>query len=134
MAYGKDIGLPNGNTTLLGELVKIDGLKWVRFLYCYPNMVSDDLVRLVAGEERLCKYFDIPYQHASRTVLDRMKRGGHREIYERQIEGIRKRMPHARLRTSFISGFPGETDSDHAQPLTFMKNVQLDSVVGLLYS
>jgi len=134
MAYGKDIGLPNGITTLLGELVKIDGLKWVRFLYCYPNMVSDDLVRLVAAEERLCKYFDIPYQHASRSVLDRMKRGGNREIYERQIEGIRRLMPEVGLRTSFIAGFPGETENDFREVLTFAKNVQFDNVGVFLYS
>ena len=134
MAYGKDIGLPNGITTLLGELVKIDGLKWVRFLYCYPNMVSDDLVRLVAAEERLCKYFDIPYQHASRSVLDRMKRGGNREIYERQIEGIRRLMPEVGLRTSFIAGFPGETENDFREVLTFARNVQFDNVGVFLYS
>src|SRR5437660_1814166 len=112
MAYGTDIGLRNGITTLLQELVKIDGLKWVRFLYCYPNMVSGELVRLVAEEERLCKYFDIPYQHASRSVLERMKRGGYRSMYERQVDGIRKLMPDAGFRTSFIVGFPGETDGD----------------------
>src|SRR5262249_28086526 len=134
MAYGKDIGLANGITLLLRELTKIDGLKWVRFLYCYPNMVSDDLVRLVASEERLCKYFDIPYQHASRSVLERMKRGGNRDLYERQIEGIRKLMPDAGLRTSFIVGFPGETDNDADEVLTFMKNVQFDNVGIFLYS
>ncbi len=96
----------------LRELAKVDGLKWVRFLYCYPNMVSDELVRLVAEEERLCKYFDIPYQHASRPMLERMKRGGNRDIYERQMESIRKLMPDAGLRTSFIVGFPGETEDD----------------------
>src|SRR5436853_6396814 len=126
MAYGRDIGLSNGIVTLLRELVKIDGLKWVRFLYCYPNMVSDDLVRLVAEEDRLCKYFDIPYQHASRGVLERMKRGGHRGIYERQIDAIRKLMPQAGLRTSFIVGFPGESENDFAEILTFMKNVEFD--------
>src|SRR5882672_7230667 len=134
MAYGKDIGLADGITTLLRELVKIDGLKWVRFLYCYPNMVSEELVQLVAEEERLCKYFDIPYQHASRSVLDRMKRGGHREIYERQIENIRKVMPDAGLRTSFIVGFPGETESEYNEVLSFMKNVQFDNVGVFLYS
>ena len=67
MAYGKDIGLQDGITHLLKELVKVDGLHWVRFLYCYPHSISPELIRLVAGEERLCKYFDIPYQHASRT-------------------------------------------------------------------
>src|SRR5262249_17824475 len=93
MAYGKDLGMTNGIASLLRELVNIDGLKWVRFLYCYPNMISNELVHLVAEEERLCNYFDIPYQHASRTVLDRMKRGGHHGVYERQIEAIRKRIP-----------------------------------------
>jgi len=134
MAYGKDVGLPNGITALLRELVKIDGLKWVRFLYCYPNMVSDELVRLVSEEERLCKYFDIPYQHASRGVLDRMKRGGHREVYERQIEGIRRLMPDVGLRTSFIAGFPGESESDFNEVLAFTKNVQFDNVGVFLYS
>src|SRR5882672_11878197 len=99
MAYGKDIGLTNGITMLLRELAKVDGLKWVRFLYCYPHSISNELVRLVSEEEKLCKYFDIPYQHASRSVLDRMKRGGHRGMYELQIEDIRKLMPDAGLRT-----------------------------------
>jgi ribosomal protein S12 methylthiotransferase len=134
MAYGKDLGLPSGITALLRELVKIDGLKWVRFLYCYPNMVSDELVRLVAEEPRLCKYFDIPYQHASRTVLERMKRGGHREIYERQIDAIRRIMPEAGLRTSFIVGFPGESNQDFGEVLRFMQNVRFDNVGVFLYS
>jgi len=134
MAYGTDIGPSNGIVTLLRELVKIDGLKWVRFLYCYPNMVSDELVRLVAEEDRLCKYFDIPYQHASRGVLERMKRGGHRGIYQRQIDAIRKLMPQAGLRTSFIVGFPGESESDFAEILAFMKNVEFDNVGVFLYS
>jgi ribosomal protein S12 methylthiotransferase len=134
MAYGKDLGLPNGISAVLRELVKIDGLKWVRFLYCYPNMVSDELVRLVSEEERLCKYFDIPYQHASKSVLERMKRGGHREIYERQIASIRKIMPNAGLRTSFIVGFPGESDQDFREVLTLMQNVRFDNVGVFLYS
>jgi ribosomal protein S12 methylthiotransferase len=134
MAYGRDLGLAHGITSLLRELVQIDGLRWVRFLYCYPNMVSDDLVRLVAEEERLCKYFDIPYQHASRTVLDRMKRGGNRDVYERQIESIRRRMPDAGLRTSFIVGFPGETESEFDEVVSFIKNVQFDNVGVFLYS
>src|SRR5881296_2000939 len=112
MAYGADIGLRNGITTLLRDLAKIDGIEWIRFLYCYPNMVSEELVRLVSEEERLCKYFDIPYQHASRTVLERMRRGGSRGLYERQIERIRRLNPSAGLRTSFITGFPGETEAD----------------------
>jgi len=134
MAYGRDIGLSDGITTLLRELVRIDGLQWVRFLYCYPNMVSNDLVRLVAEEDRLCKYFDIPYQHASRNVLDRMRRGGNRSMFERQIDAIRRLMPGAGLRTSFIVGFPGETEGDFDEVLTFVNNVQFDNVGVFLYS
>jgi len=134
MAYGKDLGLTNGIAALLRNLLKVDGLKWIRFLYCYPNMVSDELVRLVSEEQRLCKYFDIPFQHASRPILERMKRGGHREIYERQIEGIRKLMPEAGLRTSFIVGFPGESQDDFREILTFSKNVGFDNVGVFLYS
>jgi ribosomal protein S12 methylthiotransferase len=134
MAYGKDLGMPNGITTLLRELVKIDGLRWIRFLYCYPNTVTEELVKLVAGEERLCKYFDIPYQHASRKVLDRMLRGGSRDLYERQVEGIRKWMPEAGLRTSFIVGFPGETEEDFNETLAFINNVRFDNVGVFLYS
>jgi len=134
MAYGKDLGLPDGVTTLLRELATIDGLHWIRFLYCYPHTISDELVRLVAGEERLCKYFDIPYQHASRTVLERMRRGGSRGLYERQIERIRTLNPSAGLRTSFITGFPSETEADFQELLTFVNNVEFDNVGVFLYS
>jgi ribosomal protein S12 methylthiotransferase len=134
MAYGKDLGIPNGITRLLRELVKIHGLEWVRFLYCYPNMVSDELVRLVADEERLCKYFDIPYQHASRRILDRMLRGGNRDMFERQVEGIRRLIPDAGIRTSFITGFPGETDEDFGELMQFIRNVHFDNLGIFLYS
>jgi ribosomal protein S12 methylthiotransferase len=134
MAYGKDLGIPNGIVVLLRELLKVDGLRWVRFLYCYPHMVTNELIRLVAEEERLCKYFDIPYQHASRPVLDRMLRGGHREVYERQVEDIRKLIPDAGMRTSFIVGFPGEDDADFKEVLTFVRNVEFDNVGVFLYS
>src|SRR5262245_46835811 len=134
MAYGKDLGISNGITKLLSELVRIDGLEWVRFLYCYPNMVSDELVRLVADEERLCKYFDIPYQHASRAILERMLRGGNRDLYERQVEGIRRLIPDAGLRTSFITGFPGETEEDFGEMMLFIRNVRFDNVGVFLYS
>jgi ribosomal protein S12 methylthiotransferase len=103
-------------------------------LYCYPHSISNDLIRLVAEEAKLCKYFDIPYQHASRSVLDRMKRGGHRELYERQIDGIRRVIPDAGLRTSFIVGFPGETDEDFNEVAQFASNVGFDNVGVFLYS
>jgi ribosomal protein S12 methylthiotransferase len=134
MAYGKDLGMADGITTLLRQLARVEGLKWVRFLYCYPNTVTESLVRLVSEEERLCKYFDIPYQHASKSVLDRMKRGGSRDVYERQIESIRKWNPDAGLRTSFITGFPGESEDDFKEVLTFMHNAAFDNVGVFLYS
>ena len=134
MAYGKDIGMADGITQLLRELAAINDLRWVRFLYCYPHSISNDLIRLVSEEEKLCKYFDIPYQHASRAVLDRMLRGGNRDSYERQVESIRKLMPEAGLRTSFIVGFPGETDEDFGEVMTFINNVGFDNVGVFLYS
>jgi len=134
MAYGKDLGMEDGITPLLRQLAGIEGLHWVRFLYCYPHTITEGLIRLVAEEEKLCKYFDIPYQHASRPVLDRMLRGGSREIYERQIERIRKFNPRAGLRTSFIVGFPGETEEDFQEILHFIRNVQFDNVGVFLYS
>jgi ribosomal protein S12 methylthiotransferase len=134
MAYGKDIGAPDGITDLLRALARVDGLRWVRFLYAYPHTIPDSLVRLVAEEERLCKYFDIPYQHASRRVLDRMRRGGNREAYERQVESIRRINPDAAIRTSFIVGFPGETEEDFEELLTFIRNAQFDNVGAFLYS
>src|SRR5262245_15217866 len=134
MAYGKDIGMADGITTLLRQLARVEGLKWVRFLYCYPNTVTENLIRLVSEEDRLCKYFDIPYQHASKNVLDRMKRGGNRDVYERQIELIRKWNPDAGLRTSFIAGFPGETEEDFREILTFIGNAAFDNVGVFLYS
>jgi len=134
MAYGKDIGLDDGITELLRQLAGINGLKWVRFLYCYPHSISNDLIRLVSEEETLCKYFDIPYQHASRSVLDRMKRGGNRDMYERQVANIRKLMPDSGIRTSFIVGFPGETEGDFTELMTFINNVGFDNVGVFLYS
>ncbi len=134
MAYGKDIGMPEGITALLRELTRIEGLRWVRFLYCYPHTMPDYLIRLVADEERLCKYFHIPYQHASGPVLDRMLRGGSRQMYERQVERIRKLNPGAGIRTSFIVGFPGETEDDFQELLNFVRNVEFDNVGVFLYS
>src|SRR5207237_2492482 len=114
------LGLQDGITPLLRDLTRIEGLRWIRFLYCYPHSISHELIRLVAEEAKLCKYFDIPYQHASRSVLERMKRGGHRDMYERQIDGIRKIMPDAGFRTSFIVGFPGEADTDFDEICAFI--------------
>ena len=133
-AYGKDLGLADGLPLLLEALLEVDGIRWIRFLYCYPHTVTDRLIRLVAEKERLCSYFDIPFQHASRSVLRRMSRGGHREAYEALVRKIRRTLPGVGLRTSFIVGFPGETDADFAELETFIANVRFDSMGVFLYS
>jgi ribosomal protein S12 methylthiotransferase len=134
LAWGKDIGLPHGIGRLLEGLLGIHGLDWIRLLYCYPNLLTDDLVDRIGAEERICSYFDIPYQHASTPVLERMRRGGGRRVFERQIERIRGRVPGAGLRTSFIVGFPGETDGDFEELLEFVDRARFDNVGVFLYS
>ena len=108
LAYGKDINLAEGTVRLLEGLLEVHQLRWIRLLYCYPNLLSEHLVHLIGDEDRLCNYFDVPYQHASPRVLERMRRGGNRTTFERQVARIREIVPEAGLRTSFIVGFPGE--------------------------
>ncbi len=135
LAYGGDIGLGRGGLErLLDGLLEIEGLDWIRLLYCYPNLLSDALVDRIAGEPRLCSYFDVPYQHASPRVLERMRRGGGGAAFERQIEGIRRRVPDAGLRTSFIVGFPGETDADFDDLERFVERARFDNLGVFLYS
>ena len=134
LAYGKDLGMSKGTLSLLERLLEVEGLAWIRLLYCYPNLLSDDLVHLIAAEDRLCNYFDIPFQHASPRILERMRRGGNREIFERQVQRIRDLIPGAGIRTSFIVGFPGETDSDFQELTEFVANVGFDNLGVFLYS
>ncbi len=134
LAYGKDLGMQRGTLSLLRRLLEIDELAWIRLLYCYPNLLSDDLVHLIAGEDRLCSYFDIPFQHASPRILERMRRGGSRGVFERQLQRIRDFVPGAGIRTSFIVGFPGETDSDFKELMQFVANVGFDNLGVFLYS
>ena len=135
LAYGKDLG-SNGNSLdkLLDGLLGVESLDWIRLLYCYPNLLSERLIQKIAGERRLCNYFDIPYQHASPSVLELMRRGGGRTMFERQIERIREAVPEAGLRTSFIVGFPGETEDDFDELMRFVDNVRFDNLGVFLYS
>src|SRR6202161_2441613 len=110
--YGEDLGLRDGLPLLLERLAEIEGLHWVRFLYCYPNRVTPRLLETIAAHPRLVKYMDIPLQHASRNVLSKMKRGSHAGAFLSMIEKIRKTIPGISIRTSFIVGFPGETEQD----------------------
>jgi ribosomal protein S12 methylthiotransferase len=132
--YGEDLGIHHGLAKLLRRLARVEGVDWVRFLYCYPNHVTDELLEVVAEEERLCKYVDIPFQHASANVLHRMRRGGSRAFLEQLVDRIRRRIPGVSLRTTFIVGFPGETDEDFDELLSFVRQVEFDHVGVFTYS
>lgn len=124
--YGEDLGMRDGLALLLDRLGKIDDLRWVRFLYAYPNKITGKLLDAIAANEKVCSYMDVPLQHASANVLKRMKRGGSAEIYLRSIENMRKTIPDLTLRTSFIVGFPGETESDFEELCGFVRAAQFD--------
>ena len=111
-SYGEDLGLRDGLAQLLERLAQVEDLLWVRFLYAYPNRVTQKLLDTLAAHPRLAKYMDMPLQHASRNVLARMKRGSHGDAFLKLLERIRRTIPGASLRTSFIAGFPGETEAD----------------------
>jgi len=124
--YGEDLGLQDGLALLLDGLARIDDLRWIRFLYAYPNKITGKLLDSIAKHEKVCSYIDVPLQHASTSVLKRMKRGGGADIYLRSIEKMRRAIPHLVLRTSFIVGFPGETESDFDQLCDFVRAAQFD--------
>lgn len=132
--YGWDLGLKEGLATLVRELVKTDGVEWIRVLYCYPTSLRESFLDAMATEEKICAYVDMPLQHASGPMLARMKRGGNADQYRRMIDGIRKKIPHVGIRTTFIAGFPGETDTDFQILMDFVREVELDRMGVFLYS
>ncbi|OLB40852.1 MAG: ribosomal protein S12 methylthiotransferase RimO [Acidobacteria bacterium 13_2_20CM_57_17] len=125
-SYGEDLGLRDGLAQLLERLAQIDDLLWVRFLYAYPNRVTQKLLDTIAAHARLAKYMDMPLQHASRNVLARMKRGSNGDAFLKLLERIRATIPGVSLRTSFIVGFPGETEADFKELCDFVKAAKLD--------
>ena len=133
-AYGDDLGLQDGLPTLLERLAAIEGAGWVRFLYVYPNRVTQRLLDTVAAHEPLCNYIDVPLQHASARVLQRMKRGASGDIFLDLVERIRRTIPGVAVRTSFIVGFPGETDQDFEQLCDFVRVARFDHVGVFGYS
>ncbi len=133
-SYGEDLGLRDGLAMLLERLANVEGLHWVRFLYCYPNRLSDRLVETVAEHPRLCKYFDVPLQHASAQVLKRMKRGGSGEAFLRRIENMRRSIPRVVLRSSFVVGFPGESEEDFRELREFVRAAEFDRMGVFGYS
>jgi ribosomal protein S12 methylthiotransferase len=110
--YGEDLGLKDGLATLLDEMARVDGLRWLRFLYAYPNRITGRLLETIARHDNICKYLDVPLQHASPSVLKTMKRGAGAEIFLKTLEKVRAAVPGIALRTSFIVGFPGESTED----------------------
>lgn len=133
-SYGEDLGLRDGLEQLLAKLAQIEELLWVRFLYAYPNRVTQKLLDTIAAHPRLAKYLDMPLQHASRDVLGRMKRGSHGEAFLHLLERMRKTIPGVSLRTSFIVGFPGETEADFQELCDFVKAAKLDWMGVFEYS
>jgi ribosomal protein S12 methylthiotransferase len=132
--YGEDLGKQDALAHLLRELSHTEGIEWVRVMYTYPTHISDGFLDVLAEEPKAVKYLDIPLQHASQNVLKLMKRGGNRASLERLIERVRTRVPGIAVRTTFITGFPGETESDFQELMTFVKNVEFDRVGVFTYS
>jgi ribosomal protein S12 methylthiotransferase len=134
--YGEDLGLKDGLAVLLERLAQIETPqeKWVRFLYCYPNRVTQKLLDTLAANQALVKYIDMPLQHASRNVLKRMKRGSHGDAFLKLLERIRATIPGVAIRTSMIVGFPGETDADFEELRQFVQAAQFDRLGVFTYS
>ncbi len=133
-AYGEDLGLRDGLSDLLRQLTTLPGPLWVRFLYCYPNRITGGLLEVLASHAHLVRYLDIPLQHASRSVLARMHRGGHGEAFLRLLERIRSAVPGIWLRSTFIVGFPGETEQDFRELCDFLNAAEFDWAGVFAYS
>ena len=132
--YGEDLGKQDALGSLIRELAKTEGIEWVRVMYTYPTHISDSFLDAIADEPKAVKYLDMPLQHASQNVLKLMKRGGNRQSLERLIERVRNRVPGIAVRTTFITGFPGETEADFEELMAFIKNVEFDRVGVFTYS
>ncbi|HWW77868.1 MAG TPA: 30S ribosomal protein S12 methylthiotransferase RimO [Pyrinomonadaceae bacterium] len=132
--YGEDLGERDALAHLMRELCRLDGVEWVRVMYTYPTHISDAFLDVLAEEPKAVKYLDMPLQHASRNVLKLMKRGGDRASLERLIARVRRTVPGIVVRTTFITGFPGETEEDFEELLAFVKSVEFDRVGVFTYS
>lgn len=124
--YGEDLGLKDGLAQLLDRLAVIPGLVWLRFLYAYPNKITGRLLETIARHDNICKYLDVPLQHASSSVLKSMRRGANAEIFLKTLEKVRAAVPGIALRTSFIVGFPGETEADFEALCNFIREAKFD--------
>src|ERR1700676_1388076 len=132
--YGEDFGLKDGLALLLEKLAQIEDLRWIRFLYAYPNKITGKLLETIGSQEKICSYMDVPLQHASASVLKRMKRGGGADVFLRSIAKMRRTIPGRTLRTSFIVGFPGETEQEFDELCDFVREAQFDWMGAFAYS
>jgi len=132
--YGEDLGLNDGLAALLDALARIPNLRWLRFLYAYPNRITGKLLETIARHDNICKYLDLPLQHASPGVLKRMKRGGGAEIFLKTLDKVRAAIPNIALRTSFIVGFPGESLRDLLVLEEFIREAKFDWLGVFSYS
>jgi ribosomal protein S12 methylthiotransferase len=132
--YGEDLGMKDGLAQLLDSLARIPDLKWLRFLYAYPNKVTGRLLETIARHDNICKYLDMPLQHASTAVLKSMRRGGSADIFLKTIERVRATVPDVAIRSTFITGFPGESEADFAVLSDFIRTAQLDWLGVFSYS
>ena len=132
--YGQDLYGKYSLDILLKELVKIDGIEWIRLFYCYPQRITDSLINVIANEEKVCSYIDIPLQHSDKTVLKNMNRVGDGDDYRALISKMRKAIPDLALRTTFMVGFPGETDEQFENLCKFTEDVKFDKMGCFTFS
>ena len=132
--YGQDLYGEYSLDKLLKELVKIDGLEWIRLFYCYPQRITDSLIEVIANEEKVCNYIDIPLQHSDATVLKNMNRVGDGNDYRVLLNKMRKAIPDLALRTTFMVGFPGETDEQFENLCDFVKDMKFDKMGCFTFS
>ncbi len=132
--FGEDLGEIDALAKLIRALGEIKDLEWIRVMYAYPTHISDEFLRAVAETPKAVKYLDMPLQHASRNILKLMKRGGNRESLERLIARVREKVPEITIRTTFITGFPGETEQDFEELMQFVRNCEFDNVGVFTYS
>jgi ribosomal protein S12 methylthiotransferase len=132
--FGEDLGEVDALAKLIRALGEVKDLEWIRVMYAYPTHISDAFLTAIAETPKAVKYLDMPLQHASRKILKLMKRGGTRESLEKLIKRVREKVPNITIRTTFITGFPGETEEDFEELMTFVRNCQFDNVGVFTYS
>ncbi|MDI6618243.1 MAG: 30S ribosomal protein S12 methylthiotransferase RimO [Clostridiales bacterium] len=132
--YGIDLYGKRSLSRLIGSISKIDGIQWIRILYCYPEDIDDDLIAEIKNNDKVCKYLDIPIQHVNNEILKKMRRASSRESIAALIEKLRKNIPGIIIRTSLIAGFPGETEEQFKELYDFLKEYSIDRVGVFIYS